>query len=280
MNVSFRAVAALAVLASVVLIAPASARRSSAPAITLLSPGNGSTVVSSVATTNYPTFKWQIAWDAPEQTVVMWEIASDTAFTQKVTQENHLCPATDVNCWDSFQPRAVYGPPYGNVWYWRVGLTTSAGTVYSQTFTFKAVNPPDSDKDGVPDSRDNCPRVSNADQRDSNHDHVGDACQPDRVPPRVHVIPGTGRRGKTLFVSAKVGDDRGSVRLRVWVSYQTHVVLSHSFGWTTSQVGQEHTFYSQQPFPTVLPAGTYRACVKAWDRAENHAASCADYRVS
>ena len=140
MNVSFRVVAALAVLASVALVGPAAAREASPPVITLLSPTNGSTIVSSVTTTTYPTFTWQIAWDVPEQTVVMWEIASDTAFTQKVTQENHLCPATDVNCWDSFQPRSVYGPPYGNVWYWRVGLTTSGGTVYSQTFTFKAVN--------------------------------------------------------------------------------------------------------------------------------------------
>lgn len=273
-------VAVLAVLTSVLVVGPASARPSAAPTITLLSPTNGSTIVSAVSLSSYPTFKWQVAWDVPEQTIVMWEIAADPAFTQKVTQENHLCDATNVNCWDSFQPRAVYGPPYGSVWYWRVGLTTSGGTVYSQTFTFKAVNPPDRDNDGVPDSKDNCPSVANGDQRDSNHDHIGDACQADRVPPRVHVVPGTGRRGKVLFVTANAGDDRGTIRMRVWVSYQRHVVLTHSFGWTPSEVGHTHTFYSEQPFPTSLPSGTYQACVKAWDRAGNSAASCAAYRIS
>ncbi len=35
---------------------------------------------------------------------------------------------------------------------------------------------PDSDHDGVPDSRDNCPNVSNADQKDTDGDGIGDAC--------------------------------------------------------------------------------------------------------
>jgi hypothetical protein len=69
MNVPLRA-GLLAVLASVVLIAPAAAHRASPPTITLLSPGNGSTIVSSMSTTTYPTFTWQIAWDVPEQTLV------------------------------------------------------------------------------------------------------------------------------------------------------------------------------------------------------------------
>ena len=34
----------------------------------------------------------------------------------------------------------------------------------------------DSDDDGVPDNDDNCPNVSNADQTDSDHDGIGDAC--------------------------------------------------------------------------------------------------------
>lgn len=34
----------------------------------------------------------------------------------------------------------------------------------------------DRDGDGVPDLSDNCPDVANADQRDTNHDAVGDAC--------------------------------------------------------------------------------------------------------
>jgi len=39
---------------------------------------------------------------------------------------------------------------------------------------------PDADKDGIPDSRDNCPAVDNPDQADTDGDGVGDAC--DRCP--------------------------------------------------------------------------------------------------
>ncbi|MFO0840652.1 MAG: thrombospondin type 3 repeat-containing protein [Phycisphaerae bacterium] len=35
----------------------------------------------------------------------------------------------------------------------------------------------DRDADGVPDDKDNCPDVSNADQRDTNGDGIGDACE-------------------------------------------------------------------------------------------------------
>ena len=37
----------------------------------------------------------------------------------------------------------------------------------------------DSDGDGVPDQQDNCTLVSNADQRDTNGDGIGNACDPD-----------------------------------------------------------------------------------------------------
>jgi hypothetical protein len=41
------------------------------------------------------------------------------------------------------------------------------------------VTPPaDTDKDGIPDSQDNCPKVANPDQTDSNGNEVGDACEP------------------------------------------------------------------------------------------------------
>jgi len=43
--------------------------------------------------------------------------------------------------------------------------------------------PPDRDKDGVPDFRDNCPDKYNPDQQDLDHNGVGDVCQPNFVPP-------------------------------------------------------------------------------------------------
>lgn len=47
-------------------------------------------------------------------------------------------------------------------------LSTQANPLYVPT---------DTDGDGIPDARDNCPSVPNADQLDANHDGIGDACQ-------------------------------------------------------------------------------------------------------
>jgi hypothetical protein len=43
--------------------------------------------------------------------------------------------------------------------------------------------PPDRDKDGVPDYKDNCPDKYNPDQADLDHNGVGDVCQPNFVAP-------------------------------------------------------------------------------------------------
>ncbi len=246
--------------------------------ITLLAPGNHATIQSSASI--FPTFKWSIAWDAPETTTIVVQFSKDPSFSLPDDVESHVCPATNVNCWDSLSIGKVWGPPYGSVWYWRVSLTTSAGVVFSPIWTFTAVNPPDRDHDGVPDAKDNCPKVKNPDQADSNHDHVGDACQPDHVAPQVRVSPGTGRRGQTLFMTVRAGDDRGTIRMRVWVSYKGHLLMQQYFPLSPSHVGQQHTFYSQQPLPAALPAGVYQACAKAWDRAGNNAQSCAAYHIS
>jgi Thrombospondin type 3 repeat len=248
------------------------------PTITLLTPANGAVIESAVGLDKYPTFSWRIDWPGAPTSgtyTISWKLAADPYFTQKVTVDNHTCPVQNLNCW-SLTPAAVYGPPYGNVWYWQVSIH---GVADSPVWQFKAVNPPDKDRDGVADRRDNCPSVSNASQRDSNLDGRGDACQPDRSAPRVRALAGSAVRGKIAFFGARVGDDRGEARMAVEVAYRGHPVLRGSFGLQAVAWSARQTFVSQQPVPRLLPAGTYRYCATAWDRAGNRARSCADYRI-
>ena len=272
-----RAALAAVVLAFAVAVGPSSA--GAAPSIALLMPANGATIVSSVGATTYPTFSWRVDWTAPEQSLVVWEVAADAAFTRDASSESHYCPATDPNCWTSVAPRRVWGPPYGGVWYWRVGVSTSAGTVYSPMWSFRAVAATDRDRDGVPDYRDNCPRVANAGQRDSNGDGKGDACQPDRVKPRVHVFPGSARRGKRAYITVRVADDRGFVRLNVALTYFGHVMYRGRYTWAHSRWDAAATFHTRTPLPKFLPRGLYQACVTASDKAGNSRRHCARYVV-
>lgn len=53
--------------------------------------------------------------------------------------------------------------------------------------------PPDKDKDGIPDFRDNCVDLANADQRDIDQDGMGSACDPGEIapppPPPPKILP-------------------------------------------------------------------------------------------
>lgn len=53
-------------------------------------------------------------------------------------------------------------------------ITDTTGTSDTLTFPIKVTR----DGDGVPDTRDNCPTIANQDQTDTNHNGVGDACDP------------------------------------------------------------------------------------------------------
>jgi hypothetical protein len=272
-----RAALALAA-ATVALLASAPASNAAGtPTITLLSPANDATVQSAPGT--YIAFSWHVDWATPENTIIRFETASDPGFTQNVTVDTNACPATNVNCWTSIQPQRVWAPPYGSDWYWRVGLTTADGIAYSTTFHFHAIAPPDTDHDGIPDATDNCPSKYNPDQRDSNHDGKGDACQIDRVSPRAKISAGSAKRGHRAYFHARMHDDRGTVRFTISLSLGRHLVANWHFGWTETSWAYHYTFWTIRPLPRFLPAGTYRICLKAWDRAGNHALSCSRYRI-
>ena len=267
-----RAALAAAVL-SAALFASAPPADAAAPSIALLTPANGSTVGTSSPT----PFSWHVTWDTPEATTVTWQLSTSPSFTQDVTQQSASCPASDPNCFSSFQLQ-LSATSTGTVWYWRVTLTTSAGPVTSPTWMVIA-RKADADGDGVEDSRDNCPTVSNPDQRDSNHDGKGDACQPDRVKPRVKVYAGGARRGKRAFLNFRAADDRDFVRFRVSFIYRGRLAMWVDFGFVQLSWDQRATFYTKKAFPRRLPAGQWLACVTAWDRAANQAKSCAAYRI-
>ena len=63
-----------------------------------------------------------------------------------------------------------------------VAIETVAGN-----FALRCTQPePDSDGDGIPDNRDNCPTVANPDQADANMNRVGDACEAMGAPDEDH----------------------------------------------------------------------------------------------
>ena len=59
-------------------------------------------------------------------------------------------------------------------------ITDTTGTSDTLTFPIHITR----DGDGVPDTRDNCPTIANQDQTDTDHNGVGDACDPHTKAPR------------------------------------------------------------------------------------------------
>ena len=59
-------------------------------------------------------------------------------------------------------------------------ITDTTGTSDTLTFPIHVTR----DGDGVPDNQDNCPTIANQDQTDTNHNGVGDACDPNTKAPR------------------------------------------------------------------------------------------------
>ena len=175
----------------------------------------------------------------------MFQLGTDPNFAPGTsTGDNFACTAADPNCVtnDALALRS-YAPPFPKTFYWRVGLTTSAGIVWSQTSRFKVVN------------------------------------LADHVKPRVRVYAGSARRGSRAYVRVRVADNRGRVRLHVMLKYRGRALYNGRMGMTATYWADPIFFFTNRPLPRFLPAGRYRACVRAWDEARNSALSCAPYRV-
>lgn len=75
--------------------------------------------------------------------------------------------------------------------------------------------PVDTDEDGIPDERDNCPNIPNNQQTDSNHDGLGDACDPVTIaagpPPGSSASPTAAAQDADQDGIANIQDDCVSV---------------------------------------------------------------------
>ena len=216
----------------------------SAPQITLLGPANGGTVAYPAYGNGNTKFSWHVTWDTPELTTVMFQLGTDPNFAAGTyTQDNFGCPATDPNCTSSYTPQRSYSPPFPKVFYWRVGVTTLAGQVWSATSMFKVVN------------------------------------LADKVKPRVRVNRGSAKRGSRARLSVRVADDRGRVRLRVTLNHRGRTLYKGLMPMAATLWASPLAFITSAPLPRFLPTGVYEACVRAWDPAGNTARSCAPYLV-
>src|SRR6266545_5699204 len=237
-----RATLAVVLIAAFLGFSPSAS--ASAPQITLLAPANGATLAYPAygnATTN---FSWHVNWDTPETTTVMFQLGTNPGFAAGTyTQENFACPASDPNCTSSYAPPRSYAPPFPKIFYWRVGVTTSAGLVWSATSMFKVVD------------------------------------LADTVKPRVRVDRGSARRGTRARLLVHAADDRGRVRLRVMLNYRGRTLYNGRFPLTPTSWAVPLSFSTSTPLPRFLPSGRYEACVRAWDEAGNTARSCAAYQI-
>jgi hypothetical protein len=211
-----------------------------------VTPADGATVLTSATLGSGPTLGWRIAWgDAPAAGTVITTIrtATDPSLAQNAAENTFSCQVRSADCRTHFRPNRLYAGRY----YWRVTLS-GAVRATSQTWSFVGIR-------------------------------QAGGTGPDTVKPRVRALAGVAQRGQTAFFSARVGDDRGVVRLRAALSRRGHELARATVPFRTVTWERKQTLFSNRRLPRSIVAGAYRLCVTAWDRAGNAARSCAPYRV-
>jgi len=123
---------------------------------------------------------------------------------------------------------------------WLTGPATATRAFYLEGFedvTFVDVNETDVDGDGIKDLNDNCGRVANPDQMDTDGDAVGDACDPFPETPgadRVRLVsgqpPSTNRTRLPLY-ACPLSDPDDDACAQVGEATVGDVVLRHEARW-------------------------------------------------
>ena len=96
---------------------------------------------------------------------------------------------------------------------------------------------------------------------------------PDLVAPRATALASAGRYGRAVGLYSRIADDSGQVRLEVRVQRNGRVVTSLKRGFVSASESVRVGLTWRAP---AASGGTYRQCVRAFDRAGNASAqSCA-----
>jgi hypothetical protein len=231
---------------ALVLAASAGGSRAAAPTVSLVTPADGATVLTSAVLGTGPTLGWRTDWgDAPAGGTVVTTIrtGTDATLTQNAAENTFTCRVRSADCRSHFRPNRVYSGRY----YWRVSLSGAVNAT-SPTWSFVGVR-------------------------------QGGGAGADTVKPRVRALSGVAQRGQTAFFSARVGDDRGIVRLRAALTRRGHELARATAPFRSVTWERPQTLFSNRRLPRGLAPGAYRLCVTAWDRAGNSARGCARYRL-
>jgi hypothetical protein len=245
------------------------------PTITLLAPADGAKVVVSSELSKLVVFRWRVDFVVPpvDPQIVMLEVAWNAAFTENRSGNTMTCAAGVTPCQGTFSDRSGYHA--GTRRYWRV----SVGETVSPGRSFVAAAPPDRDHDGVIDAKDNCPLKSNPKQEDWERDGKGDACQPDRIKPKVRAYSGTARRGASAIFYFRAYDNRPA-KIRLTVRWHGRLVLKGEMPQATARWAVKADWWSENVISPRWPIGTYTFCATVIDGAGNRATSCVPYRIT